>query len=145
MFERKQLYPLRWGVFLFLLTLAFLNFGCGGGGVSVKGEVKYDNQIVDQGTITFVPIAAGDAKKVGGQIKDGTYEILPEKGLSPGKYKVEIHWAKKTGRKIPEEEGSTEFMTEERKEAIPAYYNINTNLEATITNGTNSKDFDLPK
>ncbi len=145
MFKRPQLSPLRWGVSFCLLTLAFLNFGCGSGGVSVKGEVKYDNQVVDQGTITFIPVGDKKAKKVGGRITDGTYEIVGDKGLEPGKYKVEIHWAKKTGRKIPEEIDSPDFVTDERVEAIPEYYNKHTNLEETLTSGHNTKNFNLVK
>lgn len=137
----KETRPFSW---FGLLVVGMMMLGCGSGGVSLKGKVSYDNNVVDQGAITLIP-ASASGKKVGGIIKDGTFEIPKDKGLVAGQYKVEITWAKKTGKKVQEEPGSKEFVSEERKQAIPAKYNSQTTLQVTLKSGENVEDFLLTK
>src|SRR5262245_44741406 len=93
-----------------LLCLAFLP-GCGGTGqVEVEGTVTYDGQPVKAGAIAFVP-ADNQGLSSGGTILDGKYHIPASVGPKTGKYRVEIRWAKPTGKKFKSETGATIEIT----------------------------------
>ncbi len=69
--------------------------GCGGGGeaagegVAVTGKITFDDEPVEEGVVSLVPIA-GDAGVVMAEIKDGVFKTSREAGPSPGKYRVEV-------------------------------------------------------
>jgi hypothetical protein len=96
---------------------------------------------MELGMITFVPAdpSAGRAT-CGGKVTNGTYSLDATRGPFPGSYRVEIYWAKKTGRRVPSGDGGVQ---EETAEGLPARFNKNTELTATITPGSNTADFDL--
>ncbi|BBO30802.1 hypothetical protein [Lacipirellula parvula] len=65
-------------------------FGCGGPTKhGVQGIVTLDGQPLSEARILFVPTAEGQ-KKTGCLVKDGTYRLLADVGLLPGRYQVQI-------------------------------------------------------
>ncbi|QEL14592.1 hypothetical protein [Limnoglobus roseus] len=115
--------------------------GCGSSTASVTGEVKYDGQSIQYGTIAFLPV--GEGKKVGGPIENGKYTIAPEFGPTPGNYKVEIHWNKPTGKKTFNADLNQELDVQ--AEGLPDKYHAKTELTADIKGGSNTVNFDLQK
>jgi hypothetical protein len=75
-----------------------------------------------------------------GPIQDGRYDLEDKRAPYPGQYRVQIYWNKKTGRTLTGPKGATK---EERKQAIPAKYNTNTELKVEVKPGSNTLDFDL--
>lgn len=112
--------------------------GCGSG-ASISGTVTLDNQPVEMGAISFLPMDGKEGARGGASIENGKYTVPAEKALPPGKYKVEIRWPKKTGKKIPNED----MPMDETKEAIPPQYNSKSTLTVELTSGQNEKNFDL--
>jgi hypothetical protein len=123
------------------LFVAIGALGCSGDRVGVEGRVTYAGEPLALGAITFVP-ESEKAIKGGGTITNGRYEIEPRFGLIPGLHRVEIHWAKPTGRKTKNEFGE---ILDVREEGLPDKYHIKSTLTATIKRGKNTIDFDLEK
>jgi hypothetical protein len=113
------------------LVLALLGLaGCSK--PSVHGSVSFNGEPIDDGGgIAFRP-AEGGGHGATTSIAGGKYVVDPSRGLTPGKYKVEIYWHKKFGN-----------SDADRKQIIPPKYNARTELTADITSGSNTKDFDL--
>lgn len=124
------------------LTCAALA-GCGGGsGSSIEGAVTYDGAPVQAGAISFLAADAKSGGSGGGAVVNGAYRVPPEAGLKPGKYRVEIRWAKPTGKKFKSESGDMLDMTEE---GLPEKYHTKSELTAEVTSGPNKVDFNLSK
>src|SRR6188474_2203623 len=104
------------------LTLCALLAGCGGPKYSgdkrypLAGDVTFEGQPIDLGSISFIP-QGGNGPHSGGVITDGKYAVPEEKGATAGNYRVEIHWLKRTGKKLRDPD--TGEMYDERKEALP--------------------------
>jgi hypothetical protein len=128
------------GITLALACLV-LSGGCGGSTATVEGAVTYDGKPVPAGAISFLA-ADGKGGSGGASVIDGAYRVPPEPGLKPGTYKVEIRWAKPTGKKFKSESGDILDMTEE---GLPEKYNTKSDLKAEVKPGSNKIDFDLPK
>jgi len=126
--------------FVWMLT----STGCGTGLVAVEGNVTFDGQPVEKGTIVFEP-ADGKGATTGGEINNGHYELSGDAGAPPGKKIVRITAVRKTGRKIPA--GPPEppdKMVDELKRYIPDLYNTNSTLSCEIVTGQkNQHHFDL--
>ena len=128
---------------LLVLVLAF-SAGCNSGPrASVEGKVSYDGETVDKGGIAFIPVEkdAGTLRATG-PIHDGRYHLDNQGGPTPGKYRVEIHWRKKTGKKVPGEGGQPR---DEAVPGIPAKYNTESKLIVDVRPGRNTFDFALEK
>lgn len=110
-------------------------------GVALEGKVSYGGDPIDVGTITFIP-ASGSGIKSGGLIENGNYKIDAKTGPGPGPHRVEIRWAKGTGRKTKNEFGE-EIQT--RQEGLPEKYHAASTLTAEIKPGKNVIDFALEK
>jgi hypothetical protein len=123
------------------LLLAIGVLGCSGDRVGVEGRVTYAGEPLALGTITFIP-ESEKAIKGGGTITNGRYQIEPRFGLMPGLHRVEIRWAKPTGRKTKNEFGE---ILDVRGEGLPDKYHSKSTLTATINRGTNTINFDLEK
>jgi hypothetical protein len=70
--------------------------GCGSGGarvVPVAGTVTLGEQPVASGTVTLVPLAAGDTAAPVGTIENGRYTLATgaQEGAPLGKYKVVVN------------------------------------------------------
>lgn len=117
---------------------------CGSSNPALTGTVKFDGELVDNGTIIFIP-KGGSGPKVGTFINEqGIYEVEPAKGLVSGDtYKVEIRWNKKTGKQIMSNDPPNK--EDETIQVIPEKYNKNSNLEYTVQSGEQTKDFELAK
>jgi len=109
---------------------------------AISGEVSYNGEPVDGGSIVFLP-SGGEGPKGAAEIVGGKYSIPAQQGLPPGTCRVEITWAKPTGKQIPS--GDPGMMMEERIEAIPAQYNSASTLSVEITAGENVHNFPLGK
>lgn len=116
--------------------------GCSSGdGVGVEGTVTYAGEPIGLGSITFFP-ESDKAIKRGGQIVDGRYKVEPRFGLMPGPHRVQITWAKPTGKKYKNEFGEE---LDVRREGLPEKYHAKSTLTATIKSGGTKIDFDLEK
>jgi hypothetical protein len=125
-----------------LLLAAAATLGCSSDSrVGVTGKVTYQGEPVTVGTITFLPTAE-NGTKCGGLIDQGAYQVEPQFGPQPGPHRVEIRWAKSTGKKFKNEFGEE---IEVRQEGLPDKYHANSTLTAEIKAGANVIDFQLEK
>jgi hypothetical protein len=106
----------------------------------LTGEVTFDGQPVDLGSITFIP-AERKGRPSGGVIENGKYEVPEEKGANAGKHRVEIRWLKRTGRQLKDPESGE--MYDERKEALPDKVHTNSELSVEVPLPENRHDFQL--
>ncbi len=118
--------------------------GCGGELVAVEGDVAFDGQPVEQGTIAFEP-ADGKGTTAGGKITGGRYSLSGDTGVTPGKKTVRITAVRKTGRQTaagpPEPPGK---MVDEIERYIPRDYNTNSSLTCEVVAGEkNEHNFNL--
>lgn len=127
---------------LSFVSLALISFvGCGGSSLnSVSGNVSFDGELVNGGSIVFLPQGEGGAKG-SAEIVAGKYAIPVEQGLPPGTYRVEIVWHKPTGKQIPS--GDPGMMMEERKQVLPAKFNEQSTLSADISREKTEHNFPL--
>jgi hypothetical protein len=120
--------------------------GCGSSKYSgekrypLAGEVTFEGQAIDVGSISFIP-ENDKGRASGGVITDGKYDVPEEKGANAGKYRVEIHWLKRTGKKLKDPESGE--MYDERREALPAKVQTNSELTVEVPLPDNRHDFKL--
>jgi hypothetical protein len=114
------------------------------GRLAVEGNVTFDGQPIENGSIMLIPMedAQGKGIKAYAQIKDGHYAFDSDTGPASGRYKVMISWKKKTGRQIPSSDPPNTI--EETVEMIPAVYNTQTTLTREI-HKEGQLDFPLSK
>ena len=113
--------------------------GCGTSHrAAVVGKVSLDGKPVDDGIITFIPSGDNRGSPAWGKIQAGDYAIPAKTGPSVGTNRVEIRWARKTGRMVP-----IDPTIEETVEAVPVRYNSQSVLQVEIKPGTNQFDFNL--
>ena len=128
------------------LALCAVLTGCGGSKYKgdkrypLVGEVTFEGHPVDLGSISFIP-EGGTGRPSGGVITDGKYAVPEEKGASAGTYRVEIHWLKRTGRKLKDAESGE--MYDERREALPDKLHSNSELTVEVPLPENRHDFQL--
>lgn len=116
--------------FAFVLSLV----GCEGsdslGRRALTGQVTLDGAPIKQGSIRFESEAgAGAVLATGAPIVDGAYALPREGGLADGKYKVFVTASE------PDTRSADEIMNNPgppAKELVPAKYNVNSELVATI-------------
>jgi hypothetical protein len=124
-----------------------LCLGCGkGDGLtrsSVEGKVSLDGAPVEKGSIAFSPIGGTKGPSVGGSIENGRYSLPAAKGPVAGKYRVELHAPKSTGKKIQAPMSPKGTMVDEVTDAMPAQFNSKSTLEKEVKAGRNEIDFEL--
>ena len=133
---------MRWMTLMAALVAASGVPGCSSGGrVGVEGKVTYAGEPLHFASITFLPM---DEKgiKAGGLIENGTYKVEAKFGPMPGPHRVEIRWAKPTGKRYKNEFGEE---LDVRREGHPDKYHANSTLTADIKSGNNVIDFNLEK
>src|SRR5687767_5252868 len=109
--------PMRWS-FMAASLLVAAGAGCSSDHrAQVQGKVSYGGEVLDVGTITFIPKSEGN--KSGGLIDQGVYTIDAKVGPAPGPHRVEIRWAKPTGKKSKNEFGEELNI---RQEGLPEKY-----------------------
>lgn len=132
-------------LFALIATFALLSCaGCGNGRYPISGEVTFDAQPVPKGTIAFEPVD-GQGPTTGGEIVDGKYRLVGKAAPFPGKKKVRISAARKTGRLLPAgPPAPADMMVEEVQHYIPPKYNQQTTLVCDVsTDGSRQIDFHL--
>ena len=138
--------PMQSGVMhpAFAVLALLLCVGCGNGRYPITGEVTFDGKPVEVGTIVFEP-ADGQGPTTGGKIKDGKYALADNAAPLPGKKKVRISAARKTGRRIPAgPPAPPDMMVEETIRYIPRTYNERTTLFCDVSSdGSRQIDFNL--
>jgi hypothetical protein len=119
--------------------------GCGQRGlrrVSVEGTVTLDTKPLAEGNIRFRSLSADTTVIVPARIADGRFVVPEASGPLPGKYRVEIEVARKTGRKVPHPM-LPERVVDEMTESLPATYNSQSTLSAEVT-ATGPNRFEFP-
>jgi hypothetical protein len=115
--------------------------GCGAPAASVSGKVTFSGNEIDSGAIKFVSIGVpkGSEKAVTEDLRYGNYLIDVGRGVTAGKYKVEIYGNLKTAPL----EGDRDMQSSSPEGAIPAKFNTESQLTVEIKGGENVFDFDL--
>lgn len=87
-----------------LMTIAMLIIvalpGCDNGRATVTGQVTYQGQPVESGSINFEPLD-GRGGTAGGTIENGAFRLSGAAGVVPGKKRVRITVMQKTGKRVP--------------------------------------------
>jgi hypothetical protein len=133
-------------LWLYLLALAlapgFLS-GCNSrsGRQGIEGTVTLDGRPLEKGQVSFRPQQGTASPSAGGEILDGRFSIVPERGLHSGKFHVEITASRPSNQKtLGLFTGGITAEIEEQY--IPAKYNRQSQLEATVeSNGPNRFEF----
>jgi hypothetical protein len=130
----------RYAYLLAAATLAFLIPACADGPPrgTVIGKVTLDGQPVETGSIRFAAVD-GKTPTAGAQIKSGEYKAE----VPVGDVRIEITAPKKIGSKKEFEGAPDSGTVDVVTEAIPARYNLKSELTMTVEKGTNTKDFEL--
>ena len=137
----------RFCVAVCIFSLGMLLSGCGSGDddglYPLSGAATFNGEPIDLGAITLIPAGGGGVsmRNSGGVIKDGKYTIPEERGPNAGTYRVEVHWLKKTGRRLRDE--VTGDMYDERIEALPAQFHKNSDLTIEIPAPEDTHDLNL--
>jgi len=127
---------------LFVASLGMC-LGCGSNLATVEGNVTFDGQPVEQGSIVFEP-ADGVGQVAGGTIQNGKYRLASEAGVAPGKMIVRISAVKTTGQKVKAgPPAPPETMVDEVSQYIPAIYNEKSTLAIQVAAGNVIQDFEL--
>ena len=124
------------------LAGCFLLFsGCGKPGPSVVGTVLLDGDPLPSGRIRFVPVEGTRGPDAGAVIEEGKYSV--GQGLTPGKYRVEIHGVKESTLRKERDPILPVYLIPAAIEAVPPVYNTKSRLIQAVEAGVNTLDFDL--
>ncbi len=128
------------------LTLLGLLPGCLGEKVprpaAVEGNVTWEDQPVENGTIVFTPIKGTPGRPASATITDGLYFLEREAGPSVGPNKVEFYIHRKTGKTIKSPLPGQDDI-EVTEQILAAKFNTESEFETQITSGSNVLNFDL--
>jgi len=126
------------------LRLAFAVFsilvgGCTDGSnmATVSGNVTVDGASLKSGLVRFVP-ADGQTASADAQIADGKYSVE----LPPGDKKLSFSVPKVVGQKKMYDTPDSP-MIDITEELLPAKYNLKSELTYTVSEGDQTKDFEL--
>jgi hypothetical protein len=133
-----------------VVGMSFLvcSIGCGGSSsrLPVEGAVTFDGQPIAEGQINFIPAPGTAGPTAGSVISAGRYSVPAEKGLKPGKYRVEISALRATAQKTQTFNavtGATDASAA-YESYIPPRYNAKSELTAEVNaGGPNQFDFHL--
>lgn len=129
-------------------SLLFCSLGCGGDSsrLPVEGVVNFDGQPIAEGQINFIPAPGTVGPTAGSVINGGKYSVPAEKGLKPGKYRVEISALRATAQKTQTFNAVTGAMDASAayESYIPPRYNAKSELTADVkVEGPDHLDFQL--
>ncbi len=122
-----------------LLISGWLFCGCSPAQPSVSGTIRLNGEPLPSGAIKFFPMEGTPGSDAGAAIAEGQYRIV--KGLTVGKYQVEITSAQKTPGKYVRDPFFSEVVPAV-KDVIPPEYK---KLIREVHAGRNTIDFDLKK
>jgi hypothetical protein len=117
--------------------------GCSGNEAEVSGTVRLDGELIQEGSITFIPVEGTKGPGVGAVIKDGQYHIPRSGGVTVGKNRVELRAFKSSGKKVQDPTGAPGVLVEVRVPAFPPEYNDQSTVIKEIRAGANTIDFDV--
>ena len=124
--------------------------GCGGSGIdlcTVTGTVTLDGTPLEGATVEFQPTGEGGSPSYGQTDASGAYNLMftyDKEGATPGDHTVRI--SKTTGGEGDDDDDDGDDDDDddgEVQETLPAKYNSETTLTATVTDGKNVLDFAL--
>lgn len=127
--------------YLLACLICLLVCGCGESGpqrAAITGEVTFNGEPIETGSIQFVPELGVVGKSVATQITQGKFELSLDKGPAVGKNKVLIQASRKTGKKVKDIMGE---MVEQTVPFVPAKYNKKSELIIEIKPGDNTETF----
>lgn len=126
--------------FLFLCSLGILAAGCGSGNSTTKvhGRVTLDGDPVSEGIVHFESVGGKSASAKGGTIKDGAYTAE----VPPGTFTIKIHAPKVVGKRKAYDAPDSPYI-EDRKELIPAKYNLDSTRKEEIKGDSMELNFEL--
>src|SRR6185503_1162295 len=109
---------------------------------TVTGTVRLDNEPLTTGSIAWIPMEGTPGPGGGAVISgEGKYEI--NRGLRPGKYRVEIRSTRTLSRKVLNPTIPADLVYEEVS-VIPEQYNTKSSLIRAVRSGSHvGVDFDL--
>jgi len=106
--------------------------GCGnsGGRLTIAGDVTLDGEPLEKGSISFRPKPGTSSPSAGAAVSNGRFRVDGDKGVLAGEFQVLITATVKTGeQKI---DPGTQMMMDEVEQILPARYNTESELQATI-------------
>lgn len=131
-----------WLIPVLLLTLIVFSTGCLEKGCHVSGSILANELPLESGEIAFRPVnTESDSRVVQLPIVAGKFHTQDQL-LTPGTYRIEIQGRRKTGRKIPSEEGVAN-SGDEWEEFIPPQFNVQSKLLKEVIGNQEDMDFDL--
>lgn len=120
------------------LTLAACGCGPADDRLRIQGGVQLDGAPLDRGKIRFTPEDGSGARAAGAVIRDGEFDVPRDKGLPPGRYRIEITSPDRSGEMI-----NVGGMMVAR-ERIPESYNLRSEHVVELTpSGDNQFIFDI--
>jgi len=127
--------------FLLLLPAVLVFSGCGDNRAPAKatGTVSLDGRPVANATVMFSPVS-GERNSYGFTDGQGRYELRftgQLKGAVVGEHRVDIRTGSSEATSATDETGSGPTET------IPAKYNTESELTATLRSGNNTVNFEL--
>ena len=128
---------------VWLAVACVLVAGCGRGSnprrLPLAGSVTFAGQPVDEGLIEFIPIDATPGPSFGGVVKAGRYDVpAAQGGYEGGTYRVQINGSRASGKtstvdtQVFKPDGP-KLQVPVMESFIPAKYNVQSTLRATIT------------
>ncbi|MGD9633604.1 MAG: hypothetical protein AB7G28_07645 [Pirellulales bacterium] len=125
-----------------------LVLGCGPSSdrLAVSGAVTLDGAPLNVGSIRF-DSAAGQQKVVssGALVRDGEYYVPQDKGLPPGKYRVQITSPDENAPPVMMPATASGPAYPVAPDRIPPEYNLKSNVTVEVTaDGDNQFDFAVP-
>jgi len=130
--------PAAWTAWASIAAACLLTSGCGPRDTRVEcsGTVTYAGEPVEEGSISFVPLAGG-SRSEGAVITAGRYTAR----VQPGRHRVEIRGSRPLATKVI----NSDMPGGIREDYIPAEFNDASTLEAEIpATGPHPLSFDLP-
>lgn len=119
-----------------------LLLGCGQSQrLALTGVVTLDGQPLNEGSITFMPQSGTTSPSAGANVTQGHFSVSAEKGVLPGKFRVEITAKRKTGRTVMSDTAGG--MIDQYEQYLPARYNRDSQLMATVPQSGAGLEFAL--
>jgi hypothetical protein len=104
--------------------------------------VTFDSQPIAIGAILFEPATQESGTAVGATIRQGGFAISRREGPVPGSYRVRVYSSSRI--QAPPTRGQTDRTPRPMVERLPARYNTQTELRATVLDPQrNTYRFDL--
>lgn len=141
-----------WGRFMGFVIAAALS-GCGNAGperVAIQGGVQFGDTMLKTGRIHFIPTGATKGPAATAMITNGFYTFDRKNGPIVGTHRVEIESQPTLAFSLDDEAAYAAAATKLPpgktvlpKESLPASYNRQSTLTATIQRGKTTYDFQL--